>query len=53
LQYPADFMQNQTEIDRKKRSYLVDYLVEVHYKFKMQPETLYVTVGLVDRYLIK
>jgi len=52
LQYPSDFMQNQSEIDRKKRSYLVDYLVEVHYKFKMQPETLYVTVGLVDRFLI-
>lgn len=45
-------MENQSEIDRKKRSYLVDYLIEVHYKFKMQPETLYVTVGLVDRYLI-
>ena len=52
-QYPQNFMNNQNEIDRKKRSYLIDYLIEVHYKFKMQPETLYVTVGLVDRYLIK
>lgn len=50
--YPQSFMNNQSEIDRKKRSYLIDYLIEVHYKFKMQPETLYVTVGLVDRYLI-
>jgi hypothetical protein len=50
--YPSNFMQNQSEIDRKKRSYLIDYLIEVHYKFKMQPETLYVTVGLVDRFLI-
>ena len=33
--YPANFMSNQSEIDRKKRSYLVDYLIEVHYKFKM------------------
>jgi cyclin B len=53
FKYPQTFMNNQTEIDRKKRSYLIDYLIEVHYKFKMQPETLYVTVGLVDRYLIK
>jgi len=53
LAYPKNFLDNQTEIDRKKRSYLVDYLIEVHYKFKMWPETLYVTVGLVDRYLMK
>lgn len=53
LAYPRNFLENQSEIDRKKRSYLVDYLIEVHYKFKMWPETLYVTVGLVDRYLMK
>jgi len=53
LAYPKNFLENQTEIDRKKRSYLVDYLIEVHYKFKMWPETLYVTVGIVDRYLMK
>jgi hypothetical protein len=46
-------MDNQREIDRKKRSYLVDYLIEVHYKFKLQPETLYTTVALVDRYFIR
>jgi len=51
LRYPSSFLDNQKEIDRKKRSYLVDYLIEVHYKFKLQPETLYVTVGLLDRYL--
>jgi cyclin B len=52
LRYPQDFLANQPEIDRKKRSYLVDYLIEVHYKFRLQPETLYFTVGLLDRYLI-
>lgn len=29
----------------------MDWLVEVHLKFKMVPETLYLTVNLVDRYL--
>jgi len=33
------------------RSILVDWLVEVHLKFKLVPETLYLTVNLIDRYL--
>jgi cyclin B len=33
------------------RAYLVDWLAEIHYKFKMWNETLYVTVGIIDRYL--
>lgn len=33
------------------RSILIDWLVEVHYKFKLVPETLYLTVNLIDRYL--
>ena len=35
------------------RAYLVDWLAELHYKFKMWPETLYVTVGIMDRFLAK
>jgi hypothetical protein len=35
------------------RGILIDWLVEVHYKFKMLPETLYLTVNLIDRYLEK
>lgn len=27
------------------------YQVEVHLKFKMVPETLYLTVNIIDRYL--
>jgi len=30
---------------------LVDYLAELHYKFKMWPETLFVAIGIVDRFL--
>ena len=33
------------------RAYLVDWLAELHYKFKMWPETLYVTIGIIDRFL--
>ncbi len=33
------------------RAYLVDWLAELHFKFKMWQETLYVTVGIIDRFL--
>lgn len=35
------------------RAILIDWLVEVHLKFKLMPETLYLTVNLIDRYLAK
>jgi len=30
---------------------LVDWLINVHMKFKLLPETLFITINLVDRYL--
>lgn len=33
------------------RAILIDWLVEVHLKFKLLPETLFLTVNLIDRYL--
>lgn len=41
------------EISDKYRQYLVDWLAELHYKFKMWPETLFVTVGIIDKTLQK
>lgn len=53
--YPANFLCRtiQDEISEKYRQYLVDWLAELHYKFKMWPETLYVTVGIIDKTLMK
>lgn len=45
------YMENQTHINERMRSILVDWLVEVHLKFKLVPETLYLTINLIDRYL--
>jgi len=45
------YMDNQTHINKSMRSILVDWLVEVHLKIKLVPETLYLTINLVDRYL--
>ena len=35
------------------RAILVDWLVEVHMKMRLVPETLYLTVNIIDRYLAK
>lgn len=45
------YMARQTHINEKMRAILIDWLVEVHLKFKLVPETLYLTVNIIDRYL--
>lgn len=52
-QTPADYMQDQTDINDKMRAILIDWLVEVHLKFKLMPETLFLTTNLIDRFLAK
>ncbi|XP_024047213.1 G2/mitotic-specific cyclin S13-7 isoform X3 [Citrus clementina] len=46
-----DYMVSQANINAKMRTILVDWLIEVHNKFKLMPETLYLTVNILDRYL--
>ncbi len=41
----------QTDLSERMRGVLVDWLVEVHWKFKLYPETLFLTVNLLDRFL--
>lgn len=43
----------QVEVTAKMRSILVDWLLEVHYKFKLVPQTLWLCVNILDRYLEK
>jgi len=35
------------------RAILIDWLVDVHLRFKLQPQTLFLTVNILDRYLNK
>lgn len=44
-------MTKQTELHWKMRSILMDWLVEVHQKFRLLPETLFIAVNLIDRFL--
>ncbi|XP_075635773.1 G2/mitotic-specific cyclin S13-7-like isoform X1 [Castanea sativa] len=46
-----DYMDSQPEINARMRSILIDWLTEVHRKFELMPETLYLTINIVDRYL--
>ena len=50
---PADYMEGQDDINEHMRAVLVDWLVEVHMGFKLVPETLYLAVNIMDRYLAK
>jgi cyclin B len=47
------YMKSQNDVNEKMRAILIDWLVEVHLKFKLVPETLFLTVNLIDRYLDK
>lgn len=46
-------LRNQRDINEKMRGILIDWIVDVHLKFKLKPETLFLTVNLIDRYLEK
>jgi len=46
-------MDNQRDINKKMRSILVDWLIEVHHRFKLQPLTLWLCINLLDRYLMQ
>jgi hypothetical protein len=45
------YMASQSDINEKMRAILVDWLVEVHRMFKLLPETLFLCVSIIDRYL--
>ena len=45
------YMNNQTEIQWSMRSVLMDWLVQVHLRFNLLPETLFLTVNYIDRFL--
>ncbi|KAF1981596.1 hypothetical protein K402DRAFT_415389 [Aulographum hederae CBS 113979] len=45
------YMDNQTEVQWSMRSVLMDWLVQVHHRFNLLPETLFLCVNYVDRFL--
>eukprot|EP01018_Ginkgo_biloba_P023760 Gb_10619 [translate_table: standard] len=50
----ADYMEVvQEDINANMRGILIDWLVEVAEEYKLVPDTLYLTVSFIDRYLSK
>ncbi|CAG8696677.1 13674_t:CDS:2, partial [Acaulospora colombiana] len=48
-----DYMAGQQEITWEMRSTLVDWLLQVHLRYQMLPETLWIAVNIIDRFLSK
>lgn len=46
-----DYLIRQKDLDSQMRMVLIDWIVEVHSKFHLLPETLFLAVNLVDRFL--
>ncbi|KAH7330264.1 cyclin-like protein [Rhexocercosporidium sp. MPI-PUGE-AT-0058] len=47
----AEYMEHQEDLEWKMRGILVDWLIEVHTRFHLLPETLFLAVNIIDRFL--
>lgn len=48
---PANCLTRQNEVTESMRAILLDWIVDIHLKFKMFPQTLFIVAAIVDRYL--
>ena len=46
-----NFMDSQTEINNRMRAIVVNWMIEVHDRFKLLPDTLFLSVIIFDRYM--
>ncbi len=44
-------MNKQSDINERMRAILIDWLIQVHTRFGLLQETLYLTVCIIDRFL--
>ena len=45
------YMNNQPEINEIMRAILIDWIIDVHLRFRLRQETLFMTIWLIDTYL--
>lgn len=45
------YMDHQDDLEWKTRGILIDWLIEVHTRFHLLPETLFLAVNIIDRFL--
>jgi len=46
-----DYMKRQKEVNPRMRAILIDWVVDIHKKFELCTETLFLAVDLIDRFL--
>lgn len=46
-----DYMNGQQEINWQMRATLIDWLLQVHLRYHMLPETLWIAINIIDRFL--
>jgi hypothetical protein len=46
-----EYMSRQNEVTWKMRGILIDWLVEIHTKFRLLPETIFLATNIIDRFL--
>lgn len=46
-----DYMSHQDDLEWKTRGILIDWLIEVHTRFHLLPETLFLAINIIDRFL--
>ncbi|EAS36292.3 G2/M-specific cyclin NimE [Coccidioides immitis RS] len=46
-----DYIEHQEELEWEVRGVLIDWLIEVHTRFRLLPETLFLAVNIIDRFL--
>lgn len=49
----VDLIDQQPELQWYMRPYLVEFLIEIHQQHRLRPETLYLALNIVDRYVSK
>ncbi len=48
-----DYLKKHTKIGTTEREILINWLIIIQVEFNLQPETLYITVNIIDRFLSK
>ena len=47
----CNYMLKQEKISELMRQTLIDWIIKIHYNLRLLPETLFLIVNLIDRYL--
>ena len=48
-----DYMDGQNDLTWEMRQTLVDWLLQVHLRYHMLPETIWIAINVIDRFLTK